>query len=273
MAVGPASRRRIYWPAAVGIALALAGTLVVIAFGITNAMIARAIPYRWEATIGDQLVNAIDVETYECRAAPGTAVLQKLADRLAQTSGWEHKLQIHLVNSELPNAVTFPGGHIVVFTGLIELAKSGDEVAGVLAHEVGHAVNRHSMQQLTRGLGLAALASLMTGGAAGGAMVNYGAQIWQLSYSREAETEADLFAVATLRKAGLRNDGLVAFFRTIEAKHIGEDDISWLGTHPATPDRIKALQDQTSGNGQTAFTAAEWKSLTAPCQSTRKFEP
>ena len=56
-----------------------------------------------------------------------------------------------------------------------------DQIAIAAAHEVGHVVNRHSMQQLTRGLGLATLASLMTGGAAGGAMVNYGAQIWQLA--------------------------------------------------------------------------------------------
>lgn len=265
-------RRRIYWPAAIGAGLAVLGTLIVVAFGISNAMIARAIPYEWETTIGDQITQVLDVETYECRAAPGTATLQKLADRLALAAGWQHHLHIHLVNSSLPNAVTLPGGHIVVFTGLIELAKSGDEVAGVLAHEVGHVVNRHSMQQLTRGLGLATVASLLTGGAAGGAMVNYGAQIWQLAYSRDAESEADLFAVDTLRKAGLRNDGLVAFFRTIDAKHLGEEELDWLSTHPATPDRIKALQDKSSASGQSAFTAEEWTRLGAPCNSTRKFE-
>ncbi len=266
------SRRRIYWPAAIGAGLAVIGTVIVVAFGISNATIARAVPYQWETAIGDQIAQALDVETYECRAAPGTTVLQRLADRLALAAGWQHRLHIHLVNSSLPNAVTLPGGHIVVFTGLIELAKSGDEVAAVLAHEVGHVVNRHSMQQLTRGLGLAILASLLTGGAAGRAMVNYGAQIWQLAYSRDAESEADLFAVGTLQKVGLRNDGLVAFFRTIEAKHVGENDISWLGTHPATPDRIKALQDKSSASGQSAFTAEEWTRLGAPCRSTRKFE-
>ncbi len=272
MADPAVSRRRILWPAAIGTTVALVGAAFVLAFGISLATIARAIPYEWETTIGDQLTQAVSISNFECQSAPARAALQRLADRVAAAAGWDHKLHVHLVNSALPNAMTLPGGHIVVFRGLIDFAKSGDAVAGVLAHEVGHVVRRHSMEQMTRALGLAFVGSLATGGAGGAMLVGYAGQVWQLSYSRDDESDADRFAVTALQKAGLRNDGLIDFLRAVDAKHVaGEPPVSWLGTHPATPDRITALQDKTSAGGRSAFTAEEWNQLNVPCQSSAKF--
>ncbi|MEO8557948.1 MAG: M48 family metallopeptidase [Rhodospirillales bacterium] len=265
------SRRRVLWPAAIGVGLALAGTLVVVAFGITNATIARSIPYEWETTVGDQLTQIVDLRSYECRSSPATAALQRLADRLASAASWDRELHVHLINSPLPNAITLPGGHIVVFSALLDVARSGDEVAGVLGHEVGHVVHRHGMQQLTRGLGVALLASL---GGGGGSMVSYGGQVWQLTYSREAELEADLFAITILQKIGLRSDGLKHFFENLDTEDKDKSSsLQWLSTHPATPDRIKALDDRTVPGGQAAFTAEQWKLLKVSCQSAKKFDP
>ena len=107
------------------------------------------------------------------------------------------------------NAFAAPGGHVVVLSGLIDEAKSGDEVAGVLAHEIAHVIHRHPMESLVRAMGLAVLAEALSGDGLGGTAAML---LAVTAYSREAEAEADATAVALLEGSrGLRSVGLDRF--------------------------------------------------------------
>lgn len=261
----------------VGIAGAACVALAVFAgLRTVPALLAPVVPYSWEEGLGQRVMLGTGLQVFECRPGEGDAALQELVDRLARQAGWRHKLHVHIANISIANAFALPGGHIVVFRGLLDSADTGDEVAGVLAHEIGHVVHRHAMQQVLREMGLSLLGQLLTGGATGNvntSMIGYGTTVWQLSYSRVAESDADAFAVQLLRKAGLRNDGLKQFFEDLEED---EDDadrpspLQWLSTHPATADRIAAM-GKVSSDGKSAFTETQWRALHAPCSSLRKF--
>lgn len=240
------------------------------------ALLAPVVPYSWEEGLGQRVMLGTGLQVFECRKGEGDSALQDLVDRLAAQAGWRHDLHVHIANISIANAFALPGGHIVVFRGLIDRADTGDEVAGVLAHEIGHVVHRHAMQQVLRELGLSLFGQLLTGGATGNvntSMIGYGTTVWQLSYSRDAESDADAFAVQVLRKAGLRNDGLKQFFESLDDDDDDEDrpsSLQWLSTHPATADRIAAMGGVLA-DGKSAFTDVQWRALHAPCSSLRKF--
>jgi predicted Zn-dependent protease len=130
-------------------------------------------------------------------------------------------------------------------------ARNASELAGVIAHEVGHVARRHVAQNYNRQRNakigtdmLAAGAGLLAGGAAGGAAQLGGglaAMTYLNSFGREAEEEADLFAVGVLPEAGYDPGGLVTFFETLQREG-GSEAPAFLSSHPATSDRIEATR-------------------------------
>ena len=148
------------------------------------------------------------------------------------------------------NAFAAPGGHVVVLSGLIDEAKSGDEVAGVLAHEIAHVIHRHPMESLVRAMGLAVLAEALSGDGLGGTAAML---LAVTAYSREAE--ADATAVALLEAAGYDPLGLTDFFGRMagEEKRSGAGLIpSYLSTHPPSEARVRMIDNLAAGDrGQT----------------------
>ncbi len=147
------------------------------------------------------------------------------------------------------NAFAAPAGHIYVHTGLILAADNMSELAGVMAHEVGHVARRHIARNYNRQrstgmlyrLGAALLAVFVGGYAAqGGALVGQLAAMAYLNtFSRDAEREADAFAVEVLPKAGIHPEGLVSFFETLNAQRGGGGrPPAFLSSHPTTDERI-----------------------------------
>lgn len=261
-----------WWQWIAGLVSAAMGVAIVAAaLDAAPDLLTPLVPYDLEAKLGERLTKAMGNSMgLRCINPSAIAPLERLGRRLSGAAGWERPLTIQIINSPISNAFAAPGGQIVIFRGLFDKASSGDEVAGVFAHEVGHVVRRHSMRGVIRDLGLGVVVTLITGGASGdvGASVtNYGSKLLQLSYSRAAEREADEFAMKTLEAAGLRADGLVTFFVKLqeEERKRGEGP-GWLGTHPPTPDRVAALK-LAKATGGSAFTDAEWAELKKICGS------
>ena len=159
-----------------------------------------------------------------------------------------------VLNDHRVNAFALPGGYIYITRGLLALAENESEVAGVLAHEIGHVTARHSAQRyssaMAANIGMTVLGVL--GSAAGvpsgvGQMANFGAQAALQQYSQGQEMEADMLGVRYMTRAGYSPDGMTSFFqklkahRDLEAREQGRNNVSHniMSTHPRTEDRIR----------------------------------
>ena len=160
-----------------------------------------------------------------------------------------------ILNTDTVNAFAVPGGYVYVTRGLIALAGSEAEIAGVLAHEIGHITARHTAQRYSKAIaanvGLTVLGVL--GSAAGlppglGDLASLGAQAYLKGFSREQEMEADMLGVRYLSRGGYDPQAMVSFFRKLQAQKEleaaiagnqgGAGEFSFLSTHPRTADRL-----------------------------------
>jgi predicted Zn-dependent protease len=158
-----------------------------------------------------------------------------------------------VVESEDINAFAAPAGHIYVHTQTILAAKNVSELAGVIAHEIGHVSKRHIAHNYNRqrNMGIATQAGVLAAAILGGGAAATAAQLggglaataYLNSFGREAEMEADGFAVETMPKAGYDPNGLVTFFETLRAES-GDRPADFLSSHPATADRAAAAHAQ-----------------------------
>ena len=153
----------------------------------------------------------------------------------------------YVIEDEELNAFAMPGGIIYVHTGLVLKARNVSELIGVMGHEIGHVQRRHlaNNYRRQRNTGVARQAGvLLTGIFLGG----YAAQAMDLlsgvgtlaylnTFSRDAEREADAFAVEVLPKAGYDPSGIVTFFSTM-MRQCGDQAGGFLSSHPATQERI-----------------------------------
>ncbi len=167
------------------------------------------------------------------------------------TTGSRYSYHWYIADDPVINAFAVPGGFVVVDSGLIKAADSAEEVAGVLAHEVQHVEQRHTLKNLIQSLGWRAVLSLALGDVSGGTVVSAAANLGELKFSRDLESEADLGGLAALKKAGIAPSGMLSFFSRL-AKQDG-NPVPFLSTHPASAQRLHALQ--TAINRQGAWPA------------------
>ena len=160
--------------------------------------------------------------------------------------------EFHVVDDPEPNAFALPGGFVYVTRGILALANSEHELAGVIGHEIGHVVARHAVRRLEASTPLAllfgvpsAIAGIVSpalGGVIGGAG-KLASGFVLAPYSREQEREADRIGVDLTARAGWDPGGLPSMLRTLEREQtLARGDasrISFFSTHPATPDRVK----------------------------------
>ena len=162
-------------------------------------------------------------------------MVRELGARL--TKGSPYKYEFYVADDKVVNAYAMPGGFIVMHSGLLQLAGSAEEVAGVLAHEVQHVEKRHSLKAMAKSLGLMATVSLVFGDLGG--LLSLGSDLIGLKFSRDHETEADAEGLKSLVGAGVRPDGMATFFRKMAAQE--KINLGFLSTHPASEERFSAI--------------------------------
>ncbi len=180
-----------------------------------------------------------------------TEYINRLGQNLVRNSDARVPFTIKVIDSDDVNAFALPGGFFYVNSGLILAADNEAELAGVMAHEIGHVAACHAAREQTRG-SLAQLASIpliFVGGMAG-----YGAYqaaslalpLTFLKFSRGFEAQADYLGVEYLYKAGYDPEAYIAFFEKIEAKEKKKPGFlaKTFETHPLTPDRIAKAQEE-----------------------------
>ena len=159
----------------------------------------------------------------------------------------------HIINNSSLNAFAVPGGHIFIFSGLIEIMDSADELAGVLSHEIAHTSARHIAHriELSKKIGLATLAGTLAGvliGGEVGGLLSAGSTAAgiqaQLHYSRNDEREADILGFKYAWATGFDTSGLVTILEKMERYQLGGTDQipPYLLSHPTGPERMANLE-------------------------------
>lgn len=202
-----------------------------------------------------------------CASPAGDAALARLAVALERAAGAPLDTRVVVLSSPVPNAFALPGGKVYLLRGLIDAAHSPDEVAGVLAHEFGHVAHRDGMRAVIKQGGAAFVLGLVFGDVFGaGAILAAARASLSAAYSREAETQADDFAVATMRRAG-RSARPLGEFLTRVANDDAMRPIAFLRDHPLSSDRLTRIA-QRSGDatGAPLLSGADWTALKAICR-------
>lgn len=247
--------------------------LVIISLPALSGLITTLIPLSYEKELGEETMVTLDAlfdgAAEQCAEQPGLAALTKVSNRLIGGRGLRVPVDIRVVPVDIQNALALPGGTILIFNGLLQRAGSAEEVAGVLAHEIGHTQYRHGMQRLVQSHALSALVSVIAPGDLGGLAADFGAIIITQSYSRDAESEADDYAVDIMNEAGIRPDGMAEFFERFAKENASDQDdapsvLQYLSSHPLSVERAKTIRARGTAEG-TALSDDEWQSLKAIC--------
>ena len=237
------------------------------------ALVAPRVPLAWEERLGQSVVEYLAPPEFTCEDPRRQEALDAIVARLAATVPRSpYAFRVLVVNRPEVNALAAPGGYIVVLRGLVERTESPEELAGVLAHEMQHVVQRHAtralIQHASTGLLITALTGDMTGPLA------YGLQsarvLGQLQYSRRAETEADTEGMKMLLAARVDPAGMIGFFEALmKGDKQPRTALKYFSTHPSSGDRIERLRAMAAGAPSAPVTllpGADWDDLRRWCQ-------
>jgi len=259
----------------VGWSVAAAVSIVcVVLFGVPLAAdrLAPLVPKPIERRIGD--ASEVQVKTFfrgaSCDDAAGQAAFGKLVNRLRDAAGLDDDAMTSgVLRTSVPNAFALPGGKVYVLSGLLDKAESPDELAGILAHELGHLKHHDNMRGLIYNGGTSFLIGLLFGDVTGSSAVIFASRsVVEASYSREAETNADTFAIEIMHKLGRSPKPAAELMFRITGKEGGSGFATILASHPLTEDRLARMtKEDRPASGPPLLTDTEWQALKGICGS------
>lgn len=205
-----------------------------------------------EVQMGAQYASEIERQLPMINDRAIDSYINQLGNQIARRvdqRGLQYRFRV--VNAPEVNAFAVPGGFIYVNRGLIERASTKAELGGVLAHEIAHVVERHSVEQMERAQGANTLANVVYGVLLGRApstveqvAIQGGGTALFAHYTRDAEREADRDAVQFTVASGIHPRGIVTMFNTLlqERERSPSRVERWFATHPGTEERIDNVQ-------------------------------
>ncbi|MGC1494521.1 MAG: M48 family metallopeptidase [Sulfitobacter sp.] len=225
-----------------------------------------------EATLGhirDALdetgLNPLEV----CETPNGSAALDRLVAKLSGKRDFRQDVTVSVLDHEMVNAFALPGGFVVIFRGLIDAADGPDEVAAVLAHEIGHVISRDPTRHALRSAGSIGVLGLLFGDFAGGAAVLLLTErLISAQYSQDAESGADEFAYGVLSQAGINPGALGDMFESMRDKHGDSDGVTaHFLSHPTLSERITAARAVIDPDADYApsMSDEDWTALQSIC--------
>jgi Zn-dependent protease with chaperone function len=266
-------RKVAFWSVA-----ATASLLVVAVVGVPAiaTQLAPLVPYRVERLLG----NAVDKQVrsmlddsksgqpFECGQGDsekaGQAAFGELVGKLEKAAALPIPLNPAVVRKSDANAFALPGGRIYVFQGLVDKSETPDELAGVLAHEIGHVAHRDGTRSVLQAAGLSFLFGMLLGDfVGGGAVIIASKTVLQSSYSRNVEASADAYGVDLMIRLKADPHALAAILKRIAGDAEGWSKL--LLDHPETKDRIAAIEAAPRGMPQPLLDSAQWADLKRIC--------
>ncbi|MYF07237.1 MAG: M48 family metallopeptidase [Rhodospirillaceae bacterium] len=234
--------------------------------------VASWVPLSWEEGLGRtvqrQALALMAANSRLCTGSSGQLAFARLVRRLSATKPSRYRFRVTVVDNGTVNAFAAPGGYIVVFRGLIDNSADADGLAGVMAHEMGHVIERHGMENLVKALGLSFVMSALIGDTSGfaGIATDMAQNLATSKFSRDAEREADRIAVEMLNRANISGRGFHAFFQMV-VRETGQEDKSigrYFASHPATRGRAQFVETHTTGT-RPAMSDSEWQAVRRMC--------
>lgn len=204
--------------------------------------VANVLPGNVERTIGRETLAFLDKRIFaptDLTEQRQKAIRQRFQALLPPTEHPPNHEIIFRKSRIGPNAFALPSGQIVLTDELVGLVDRDDAVMAILCHELGHLHERHLMRRIIQGSAIGAIATVLFGDASS-VVANIPAVILDLKYSRDAEAEADAYAIAMLKKNGI---GLLALVHTFEKlKEESGEHAPYLSSHPPTSERIERVR-------------------------------
>jgi len=231
--------------------------------------LAPLLPQAFERRVGDVADRQIRTLFGDkvCDRPAGQAAFAVLVEKLRAAGSIGETVQPAVLSSEISNAIALPGGRVYLFSALLDKADNPDEIAGVLAHEFGHVARRDNMRHLIREGGSSFLIGLLFGDVTGsGALIFASRTLINSSYSREAEHDADSFAIGVMHGLGrpVKPMGELLFRVTGKQR---DSSISILASHPLTEDRLARMSAEAAMSpGAPLLSAEQWQALKAICK-------
>lgn len=214
--------------------------------------IASRVPLAWEENLGNSLFKSLTTGKKMYEDAETLKLLEPITKPLTEAaSDSGYKFQFHIIEDESLNAFAIPGGHVIIHSGLIQKAESPEEIAGVLAHEISHVTERHSVRQIISSIGIFIVVQALFGDFTGllAIITQNSGLLLRTKFSRDFEREADAKGFHYLYKSKMDPNGMLVFFGKIleeEKKMIGNsgDILSFISTHPGTEERMEVLKEK-----------------------------
>lgn len=272
---------------------AIGSILAVVFFGIPLAAerLAPLVPERFEKRMGETVERQVRFlfDGTACTDPAGQAAFNVLIDKLKQAGKIETSLDSQVLRTKVPvsNALALPGGKIYLLDGLLQKANNVDEIAGVLAHELGHVQHRDNMRRLIQTGGTSYLVGLLFGDIMGGSAVIFVSKsLLDASHSREAELAADAFAIDVMQKLGRSARPMGEFLVRItegarpvpksdakpdakpDAKAAARPGANIFASHPLSADRLDRMKQADRPNtGPELLTPTQWRALKGICRN------
>lgn len=235
--------------------IVLLGWGMMTGFSSLAQLAVKNIPPEWEKNLGEASFAQIKQQQAVLQNPELNKQLKNFTEKLtAHIKDSRYPFQIVVVKNPDVNAFALPGGYIVINSGLIAKAEQGEEVLGVLAHEIAHVTRQHGLQNIVKSAGIYLTVQILFGDTGGLLQLFTDAAPMLLAqkYSRDFEREADQVGLEYLVAAHINPQGMVSFFQKLQDTYKDtpmenlDESLNWLSTHPATSDRIAELQEQLS---------------------------
>jgi beta-barrel assembly-enhancing protease len=231
--------------------LVITALLVAVGFAVYQLLVRSVdlIPSSVDAVIGEQAFAQMQSQLGGPVVADPDLIhpVQATVDRMATVLDDDHQYRVHLVDADLANAFALPGGHLVVYGGLLDRFQSGDELAAVLAHELAHVHHRHGLHRIVRVAGIGAGVALVFGDASG--VMAVAVELLSVAsinaYSRDQEREADATGQQLLARVGYPPEAMAWLLQTLQQQEelAWPDGVPpWLSSHPDTAERLADAQ-------------------------------
>ena len=226
---------------------------IVAPLALAVSLTACGISQQQEVQMGQEYAQQINAQLPIVSDPEVNRYINLLGDQIAShTSRADLGWRFYVVDSKEVNAFAVPGGYVYVNRGLIERTTSMDELAGVLGHEIGHVVLRHSIKQMEQaqganiGVTLACVLTSICNNQAAQAAINIGGTAVFARFSRQDEAEADQQGVINTVRAGISPQGMVTMFEKLLAERKSQPSAveGWFATHPLEEARIQAVRAQ-----------------------------
>ena len=234
---------------AIGAGLFAGGYFLVKEIGKSDLDLSYEVSYAQEEKLGDLMKDLIWDEFKPVKDNAADSALKQITDRLIKAlDTTNYRYEFTIIKNDQINAFTIPGGNIYVFSELMKVAETPEEVAAVLAHEIGHAEKRHVVTKLIQELSITAIVGILSGGDPS-VLTEVLTSIIGNTFSRSQEEEADKFAMELLEKANISPKSLARFFERLNEKDLDYDEnLEILMTHPHNDKRIEQVRRYKTKN-------------------------